>query len=299
MQILSDDVFNIWRYFAADRPFWWVHETKVYSALNRPTLYQTERTCETSPGSPSGHMMIGAGFLFISLITVEKLIVRNFRSNGIRRILRYLARIAFAAFLIVLALSRMYFSTHFLHQCILGAVFGICITEAVVFTKLTDKIQLMQKSSWFKCALLMSAGVGASYWIVKAIYGNPMESVHLVKTNESFEFCMINFRWVVILGLQILLWSSLSKTRENRRILSNSQHFYDLWIHDGSPIRKKTRQEEHPATSQIETSYEHSIYNYFDDNSMAIRTLHAENDENFRLLHLYRSRLWSISIFVT
>lgn len=168
------------RYFAADRPFWWVHETKVYSALNRPTLYQTERTCETSPGSPSGHMMIGAGFLFINLITVEKLIVRNFTSNAIRRVLRYLARLAFAAFLIVLAFSRMYFATHFLHQLVLGAVYGICVTEAVVFTKLTDKIQLMRKISWFKCAFLMGVGVAASYWIVKYFHGSPMESVHLV-----------------------------------------------------------------------------------------------------------------------
>lgn len=175
------------RYFAADRPFWWIHETKVYSSLNRPTFYQTERTCETSPGSPSGHMQIGAGFLFICLITVEKLIVRNFTSNALRRVLRYLARFAFAAFLIVLAFSRMYFATHFLHQLIVGAVFGICITEAVVFTKLTDKIQLMQKGSWLKTAILMGAGVGASYWIVKYFHGSPMESVHLVSNANYYE----------------------------------------------------------------------------------------------------------------
>lgn len=171
---------SCFRYFAADRPYWWVQETKIYSPLNRPVLYQTERTCETSPGSPSGHMMIGAGFLFMSLVTIEKLIVRNFQSTASRCILRYLARLLFGAFLIVLAVSRMYFATHFLHQCVLGAVFGICITEAVIFTKLTDKIQLMPKTSWFNTGFFMTAGVGASYWIVKYFYGNPMESVHLV-----------------------------------------------------------------------------------------------------------------------
>jgi membrane-associated phospholipid phosphatase len=126
-------------------------------------------------------MMIGAGFLFMCLVTIEKLIVRNFMSTAIRCILRYLARILFAAFLIILGVSRMYFATHFLHQCIIGAVFGICITEAVIFTKLTDKIQL--KTSWFNTGFLMAAGVGASYWIVKYFYGNPMESVHLVRMN--------------------------------------------------------------------------------------------------------------------
>lgn len=33
-----------------DRPFWWVQEED-----GRPFLKQTRLTCETGPGSPSGH----------------------------------------------------------------------------------------------------------------------------------------------------------------------------------------------------------------------------------------------------
>lgn len=33
-----------------DRPYWWVME-----AEGRPELRQTRLTCETGPGSPSGH----------------------------------------------------------------------------------------------------------------------------------------------------------------------------------------------------------------------------------------------------
>lgn len=43
-----------------DRPFWWVRE---YGA-GAPDLRQTPLTCETGPGSPSGHVMGFAALLY-------------------------------------------------------------------------------------------------------------------------------------------------------------------------------------------------------------------------------------------
>lgn len=170
--------FLHFRILNEDRPYWWIHETKAYTSLTRPTLYQTERTCETSPGSPSGHLMIASSFLFVILIGVEKLIVLNFMSY--RRPLRYLARTIFAFILMVLAVSRMYFATHFLHQCILGAWLGICVSEIFSFMKYREAVQAFEKVKWFKIGCAMAVSVTSIFWMYKMFNGNPMESVQLV-----------------------------------------------------------------------------------------------------------------------
>lgn len=166
------------RILSEHRPYWWVHETKAYTALTRPVLYQTERTCETSPGSPSNHLMSAASFLYVLLIFVERLIVLNFMNY--RKVLRYIARTVFAIILIGLGLSRMYFATHFLHQCIFGATMGICVSETVMFTKFTNKAESMNKQQWFKVGCSMSAVFALIFWFYKLVTGNPMASVQLV-----------------------------------------------------------------------------------------------------------------------
>lgn len=171
----------LFRLLNEDRPYWWVHETKVYTTLTRPKIYQNERTCETSPGSPSGHMMIASSFLFVMLIAVEKLIVqRTIKSPQRRKPLRYLARTVFTLILITTAISRMYFATHFLHQCIFGAVLGISISETLSFTKFADKVKLMEKGRWFSVGCFMAATVTSLFWLHKLLTGNPMSSVHMV-----------------------------------------------------------------------------------------------------------------------
>ncbi|XP_048646453.1 glucose-6-phosphatase 3 isoform X5 [Marmota marmota marmota] len=45
-----------------DRPFWWVHESGYYSQTPA-RVHQFPSSCETGPGSPSGHCMVtGAAF---------------------------------------------------------------------------------------------------------------------------------------------------------------------------------------------------------------------------------------------
>lgn len=131
-------------------------------------------------------MQVAASFLFVMLIATEKLIVANFMQY--RRCLRYLARTVFAFLLIVTAVSRMYFATHFLHQCILGVIIGISISETISFTRFTDKIQRMEKSSWITTACSMAASVTAIYWMHKLIDGNPLASVHLVCVKRFIDF---------------------------------------------------------------------------------------------------------------
>lgn len=49
------------------RPFWWVKETDIYEKykITAPVMQQTAHTCETGPGSPSGHCMHAAVVGFV------------------------------------------------------------------------------------------------------------------------------------------------------------------------------------------------------------------------------------------
>ncbi|XP_022249743.1 glucose-6-phosphatase 2-like isoform X2 [Limulus polyphemus] len=55
-----------------ERPYWWVRETEVYNKTgsNTPVLQQYFMTCETGPGSPSGHAMVSAAVWYVLLNTL-------------------------------------------------------------------------------------------------------------------------------------------------------------------------------------------------------------------------------------
>lgn len=74
----------------------------------------------------------------------------------------------------------MYFATHFLHQCVFGAVMGICVSEWIMFTKYVDKMKQIEKRKWFTIGCSMAATVTSIFWLHKLINGNPMATVHLV-----------------------------------------------------------------------------------------------------------------------
>ncbi|CAM2108733.1 unnamed protein product [Caretta caretta] len=47
------------------RPYWWVRETGYYGNTSTPVIQQFPLTCETGPGSPSGHAMDSAGIYYV------------------------------------------------------------------------------------------------------------------------------------------------------------------------------------------------------------------------------------------
>ncbi|GAB1296869.1 Glucose-6-phosphatase catalytic subunit 1 [Apodemus speciosus] len=61
------DWFNLvfkWILFG-HRPYWWVLDTDYYSNSSVPLIKQFPVTCETGPGSPSGHAMGAAGVYYV------------------------------------------------------------------------------------------------------------------------------------------------------------------------------------------------------------------------------------------
>lgn len=180
--VISDYVNLILKWIISeDRPYWWVHETSAYTSITRPTLYQTERTCETSPGSPSGHMMVAGAFIHLIYDEINRQIERK-AENNIK--LRILNRFAFITILTITAVSRMYFAAHFLHQCLFGCILGIIISILINRSDNFEEISNVNKSKWFKITILMSVTTTVIFWLHKLISGNPMNSVHL-----AFKYC--------------------------------------------------------------------------------------------------------------
>ncbi|KAG5670407.1 hypothetical protein PVAND_000675 [Polypedilum vanderplanki] len=166
-----------------DRPYWWVNETKAYTSLTRPILYQTERTCETSGGSPSGHSMIAACFLYIIYDEINRQI-DNRPSMSHKVILKILNKIGLTFILTITAISRMYFAAHFLHQCILGFMLGLLVANLMANHGLAEKFSSFEKRTWMTIIAWMIILVVSIYWAHKLISGNPMKTVEL-----AFKHC--------------------------------------------------------------------------------------------------------------
>ena len=155
-----------------ERPYWWIHETDVYNKTGEtrlPAIQQYFMTCETGPGSPSGHAMVTAAVWYI---LIESLL----RQNGSLTKKSMLNRICWSIYTILLcsvSLSRIYLAAHFPHQCALGMVIGVAV--AMLVSNLdTDSLD-RNKYIWGTVGLFVSAL--STYAILKMMGFNPMWSV--------------------------------------------------------------------------------------------------------------------------
>lgn len=171
-----------------DRPYWWVHETNSYTSITRPTLYQTERTCETSPGSPSGHLMMASCFMHLIYDEINRQIEKR-TENSIK--FKIFNRLFFITVLTLTAISRMYFAAHFLHQCLFGSILGIIISTLMSRGEIYEDIAKFKKSKWIKVVIGMSIITTIIFWLHKLISGNPMASVQLAFKDISNHTMML------------------------------------------------------------------------------------------------------------
>ncbi|CAH2083996.1 unnamed protein product [Euphydryas editha] len=111
-----------------DRPYWWVRETTFYSDTNRPRLLQTSQSCETGPGSPSGHSTTAASVLILAIMWMSH--VFNDRKWN-PWWWKYIIYPTFAFALGSVILARLYVATHFPHQCLLGSLLGLFLAPAL------------------------------------------------------------------------------------------------------------------------------------------------------------------------
>lgn len=125
--LLTKKFYLIFRALAGTRPYWWVHETHLFTNLTRPYVRQTYLTCETTSGNPSGHVMFTASILYFIIKTIF------YQSPWFRRYLnkpfKFFLWNIYLAILGLISISRMFFACHFFHQCVLGSCFGITISH--------------------------------------------------------------------------------------------------------------------------------------------------------------------------
>ncbi|XP_071394201.1 glucose-6-phosphatase 2-like [Centroberyx affinis] len=118
-------------------PYWWVQETHFYHNDSLPHLEQFNITCETGPGSPSGHAM-GSACVWYVMITSALNFTRPTSDTSVQsfqrlatmfRLLRSCLWMAVWVIQISVCLSRVFIATHFPHQVILGVLAGMLVAE--------------------------------------------------------------------------------------------------------------------------------------------------------------------------
>lgn len=111
------------------RPYWWVdlHTQPNQASIN--PIRQFPITCETGPGSPSGHCMITLASLVPLVLYLQQFLPNVFQ---LRRTRFYgnLVLCTFGFFAVILGLSRCYVAAHFPHQVLAGIFSGIILGYA-------------------------------------------------------------------------------------------------------------------------------------------------------------------------
>ncbi|KFO71351.1 Glucose-6-phosphatase 3, partial [Cuculus canorus] len=109
-----------------ERLFWWVHESGL--ASTEPiALRQFPVSCETGPGSPSGHCMITGAALWPLVTTLTALASTHCR----RRVTGPAVKLApfgtYVLLLLAVGLSRIFVLAHFPHQVVGGILAGAAL----------------------------------------------------------------------------------------------------------------------------------------------------------------------------
>uniref|UniRef100_A0A8C5HFW1 Glucose-6-phosphatase n=1 Tax=Gouania willdenowi TaxID=441366 RepID=A0A8C5HFW1_GOUWI len=114
-----------------ERPYWWVHESHFYGPGTAPTLQQFPITCETGPGSPSGHAMGSSAVWYVMVTSLLSIAAQNKCSPLKYRFLQMFLWMLMVLVQLVVGMSRVYVATHFPHQMIFGVISGVLVAKVV------------------------------------------------------------------------------------------------------------------------------------------------------------------------
>ncbi|XP_016348631.1 glucose-6-phosphatase 3 [Sinocyclocheilus anshuiensis] len=105
-----------------ERPYWWIGHSGLFSK-NPPKVQQFLSTCETGPGSPSGHAMVTGAVWWV----VVSFLASFFHTRTGSKILAAVPYLLYAVFLACVGLSRIFILAHFPHQVIAGLLAGVLL----------------------------------------------------------------------------------------------------------------------------------------------------------------------------
>ncbi|XP_075702223.1 glucose-6-phosphatase catalytic subunit 1-like [Rhinoderma darwinii] len=145
------------------RPYWWVHETSYYGNASPPGIMQFPVTCETGPGSPSGHAMGSSSVYFVMTCAALSLLQNHISLKS--RCQRWALWAFFWAVQVNVCLSRVFVAAHFPHQVIAGVISGIVVAKAFNHLQIIYSINL--KKYIYTTLFLFSFALGF-YLLLKA-----------------------------------------------------------------------------------------------------------------------------------
>nr|XP_025976799.1 glucose-6-phosphatase 3 [Dromaius novaehollandiae] len=121
--LVSEWLNVVFKWFLfGERPFWWVHESRLFK--EQPvSVRQFPVSCETGPGSPSGHCMISGAALWPLVTALTALASRHSRSA----VVKLTPFAAYALLLLAVGLSRVFVLAHFPHQVVGGILAGAAL----------------------------------------------------------------------------------------------------------------------------------------------------------------------------
>lgn len=219
-----------------DRPYWWVqqvHETNG-SWLSTghwtqvPDIAQFPSTCETGPGTPSGHSMAMSAVWYVITHSLVHQVVRSW--PGLSATARRNATLAlwgvFAAFQLLVITSRIYIAAHFPHQCLLGLYLGVLTARKVYGS---TKWLSMSRTQWLLTASFILTTALSTYWLLLVSGSDPAWSIrHAYKWCARREYIhvdttpfysMVRYSGAAFglgLGLTSRFFASTDRSRFNR-----------------------------------------------------------------------------------
>ncbi|XP_061564263.1 glucose-6-phosphatase 3 [Cololabis saira] len=107
-----------WMLFG-ERPFWWIGESQLFMG-SQPKVHQYPSTCETGPGSPSGHAMVTAAVWWVVVSSLGSYLYYH-THNVVVSAAPY---VVYVGLLVAVGLSRIFILAHFPHQVIAGTITG-------------------------------------------------------------------------------------------------------------------------------------------------------------------------------
>nr|XP_046234279.1 glucose-6-phosphatase 3 [Scatophagus argus] len=110
-----------WMLFG-ERPFWWIGESRLF-VDNQPKVHQFHSTCETGPGSPSGHTMVTAAVWWVVVSSLGSFLYS--RTHSV--VLSAAPYLLYVLMLVAVGISRIFILAHFPHQVVAGSITGFIL----------------------------------------------------------------------------------------------------------------------------------------------------------------------------
>ncbi|KAM4622379.1 glucose-6-phosphatase catalytic subunit 1-like [Discoglossus pictus] len=171
------------------RPYWWVHDTDYYGNASAPVIEQFPVTCETGPGSPSGHAMGSAGVYYVMVSAILTLMLKKKESTLKNWCVQGTLWATFWVVQVCVCLSRIFLAAHFPHQVVAGVISGMLVAETFHHMQFIYKASL--KRYIYTTLFLFSFALGF-YLILKAV------GVDLLWTLEKAKRWCANPEWIHI-----------------------------------------------------------------------------------------------------